>query len=274
MPEHVEGDRYPVAVGIGNRRRLQDAVVAGGRRGVPDRVGDGGRQQRVAVPVGTRNGAERIHCAPRRKESRERGGEFGGRRVGVACGVEHPAGRLPPAGLPGQLHVTALGQGGRGHERAEDRRQQARRQRRLVGLPRQRARLQLTERQQRGQVVAAVAHPLPRDEPAGRRGRRRPRAVDVRAGDLLVRHVVRPGPHRRPEASGPVDLVEGEQVGDPRSLDRRGDAGDLGFVDGRRQRHPVGVRPGGQVIDRVGVTALGPPDVQPRPGRRPASPGS
>ena len=103
---------------------------------------------------------------------------------------------------------------------------------------------ELTGPEHRRQVVGAVADPLARDEPAGRRGGRNPGPVDVGGGNLLVGDVGGRGPGRGPDPAGPVDVAEREQVGDPGRPDRRGDAGDLGGVDGADKRDPVRVRPG------------------------------
>ena len=105
---------------------------------------------------------------------------------------------------------------------------------------------------------------MPCDQPPGGRAGRGPGPVDVRAGDRLVRHVMCSGPHGRPDAASAVYLVEGEQVRDAGSLDRRGDAGDLAGGTGRGQRHAVRIRPGAEVVDRVGVVVLGTRHMQAR----------
>ena len=217
----------------------------------------------MPVIAGPRDGAERIDSAEGQEEGDHRLSQLHGGRVAVTGGVVHASRRDPPARLAGQLDEAGGGQRGRGHERPEDRGHHPGCQRRLVRLAGQRARLQLTGPEHRRQVIGAVADPLARDEPAGRRGGRNPGPVDVGGGNLLVVDVGGRGPGRGPDPAGPVDVAEREQVRDPGRPDRRGDAGDLGGVDGADQRGPVRVRPGRHVVDGVGVPVLGPPDVQP-----------
>ena len=182
--QRVEGDRGPVAVGVGHQPRLQHAVVAAdgastpvAARGVAVRLRRrAGRSRRSATLV---LAAERVAEAARQEEvlvarapapaparrRRRRVEDLpdGTHQLVVALGARSRPRPSIGVGRPGRRTPSATRLG---------------REREPVGLERQSARLERAERQRPGQVVAAVERADVLDQPLARRA---VAAVGVRA---------------------------------------------------------------------------------------------
>jgi hypothetical protein len=137
----------------------------------------------------------------------ERERDFLGWGVAVARGEEDQAARRPPAGLPGELHVTALGQRRGCDQRSEDPGQQARGRLAWYDSP---GSASGSRWPGASSAVRSSLRYLVRSLAMSRRAWRRVAGpVHVRGRDLLVRHVVRPAPGHVPQPAGAGQLVAG-----------------------------------------------------------------
>ena len=256
--ERVQGDHASIAVGIGDRNRREHAIIVDASCRIADRVGRREREQRVGVIGDARNVSEWIDVPQRPEIMGRRVGELlcggicvPGRQIGAAR-------RRPPFGLAGELDVSPFLKDRIGGERGENRGDLGRRQRGAIRLSGRRACRQLANRQQRRQIVAAIAVSRFGKKAACRPCGSRTRPVDVRARNRLVGDIVSAGPDDLPDPGrrrSSLKFVVGEQArrAEPLILGRNAD--NLGDIGGGGRRRAIDVGRPHDVVDGVRVGA-------------------
>ena len=200
--EGVEGHFGLVAVRVADQTWLEYPVVVGIHRdAVAERVAGFRHQQVMRIEVDEGVLAERVAVAARQEEVAAGRVEFGLWAVDRAVAEEAAAGRQPPATIAVQVDIAAAAGplaiariDGQNLDRRGDQRRavslvdlsdQPRREGQLVALAGQAERLKSAQRQEGGQVIAAVQRAKPFNGAAALAAGSRGFIGDFRGGELV-----------------------------------------------------------------------------------------
>ena len=108
QPQGIEGHLGAVAVGVGDAKRLQEAVLMVRSRPIAERIGRLCGEQVVWVIAHEGRVAEGVAGTVWEKEVLARKGEFLGRGIGHLWGVEDPLRGNPPRGVAFTMDIAAV----------------------------------------------------------------------------------------------------------------------------------------------------------------------